>query len=549
MLTATEATALLTAVLNQFDLRLTSPTQVAPGAPVTASVLPAVTQLNAVEALTGLVNAGDLSRHLAAAPAFTDLPTTTTPDDIVRAVGGAPAAASTAQGEVSQLLAGLELSVPRIDIKVQWSLRTPDGEATEGDDFVAPSGLALPSVELLVVPPIVELTEEVVGATVANLKQTPPTLPLEQWCLYARVTATLGTVRLARDLGPVPLLVAPLPIPTVVALCNRRDFNVTGKGKAFLLTRPQVAVSSLEELNEVLQAAYAVLNRLRTVAKLAGWVLGVGRLLSLLQATYIGFYARERIDHFDDYPLYTRQFWSDESMNDAAESVLIVGPPGGVVELYNEADNKPGEGILVVRIPVTGFVALRSLWPPAGGPDARPHLVMMPQVGDDWRSILIDDGFENDDDDDGFANSLTGVVFRTNTFTSTPLRVSQGCAPPTTTEPFPLAQADVQLRAVPGERSHRLEVKNAGPDPAPGVAVDIEGSQAVVTGVKATQGTATKVGDGARVAVGDMAPGATVDITFDLKARGGDFGYRAVARSVADDPDLSNNEVTGSTVG
>lgn len=566
MLTPAEAQALLESVLGQFDARLTSPAQVPPGATVVASVLPAVNQLAAIEALNGLVNGGDLTRHVTSGPALVDVPpatsavappgtTPSSPDDIVRAIGTATAPAGTAQGDVSQLLAQLNLSIPRIDIKVQWTVRVPDDaggyrEGVEGSDFVAPTGVNLPTLEMLVVPPIVELTAEAIGATVANLSAEPPSIPLQRWCLFARVTATLGDAPpLARELGPIPLLVAPLPIPTVVALCSRRNFNIVGKSKALIISPPHVASSSLEDLNEVLQTAYTVLGRLRTVGRVAGWLLGVGSVLRLLQATYIAYYGREFINHLDDYPLHTRQWWDDVDINDDVESMVVLGPPGAEVEFYNEKNLRSGEGILIVRIPVTGFVAIPSLFPQDGAPDARP-LTVPPD--DDTHFILIDDGYENDGDDDGFANSITGIRFRLAEWPSTSLgpldRV--GCPPPPTTDPFPVTRADMKVTGKRDGSTAAMEVTNVGPGAAPGVTLEILGSGAAVGKTTTSQGTVTQLGRGAvRVAIGPMAPKAKVQVTAELKPTHGDFAWSATVSSAAEDPKPDNNTVTEKTIG
>lgn len=466
MLTTTEANELLTSILNQFQVALTSASIVQPGEAVTASVFPAVTQINALETLTGAVNAADLTRNLATPPAFQSVPLASAPiapstapawpepDNIVSGITGGSAQAGVAQGSASQVLALLNVSVPRIDIKVSWWIRkplTPGGyaDAVEGQDFLAPSGLAAPGVSLLIAPPITELTLESVGATITNLSSPNPSLPLEQWCLYARVTATLGTTTLVRDLGPVPLLVAPLPIPTIVALCNNKDLNVTGgKSKLMFVAPPHTAVSSLEELNDTLQAISSVLGRLRMVAKLAGWVLGVGSLVKLVnKATYAAFYAREFIKHFDDTPLYSRQFWDDIDINDAIESILVIGPPRAEIEFYNEKNLKPGEGILVMRIPITGFVLIRDTHPqfPLGGVRETRPATLPPDPGE---QILLGtaDGYEEDTDDDGFANSMTGIKFRLAGWPSTALNArTVPCTPP----PYPTPTTPKRPTPVP----------------------------------------------------------------------------------------------------
>lgn len=151
--------------------------------------------------------------------------------------------------------------------------------------------------------------------------------------------------------------------------------------------------------------------------------------------------------------------------------------------------------------------------------------------------IDIDDGLNEDTDDDGFSNSMTGLKFRLASWPSTAIDPldGRGCPPVATSDPVPASRADVAATATIAQGTLTATVTNAGPDTVRGVTLDVTGGGVSFTGVKTTQGMVTTSPSGARINIGDPAKSAKVTVTAGLRPSG-DYSVTVTASSASSDP-------------
>ena len=377
-LTAPQADAVLQAVAATMRIVLTSPQTVVPGQPVTASLVPASPEIDASDLANGVLNlamtakdvlyggttvvdvpdAGDLQgdQVLSSATTITGNQPFPLPTPILN--GGQTANPA---GVLAQLFGTVAVPHLKVQCRIRWIVRDAAGnELFEGQDFVADGGLGEPQVLVRLPPAFRELRLDTITNPGGEVR-----------CLAAEVTLTLGARTLGPfEVGPVPVLVLPLLIPTVVALYSQPSFGVTHDSAVLIVVPEHSPLTGLEPLVRTLRRVEAALDTVRSLGGIATFLLGLGDLLDTIpEQPRVRFAAVNRITDLEDYVIKRRPWWKilgdDPDFDDRIYSLLVVGLTGTRVEFFNDEDfkHKPQskQGRFTLEVGLEGFVAIRTL--------------------------------------------------------------------------------------------------------------------------------------------------------------------------------------------
>lgn len=282
-------------------------------------------------------------------------------------------------GTLGQVKGSLPIPVEvPVGIKVKWAVLDENGaELAQGTDFVAPDGLDSPEVSFIFPLQIVELTS-----------LTSPPLPVTRF-IRAKVTVSAGSTEIAINdpanpnnvtdvtLPDVPVIIAALPIPTLLAFFLHTNFAATDdddEGAVLIVVPANSPVRSFEQVQPLLNTLESTLSSLTSFANFASFLLGLHTLNSALAAQpHVQFRAADRINNFNDITLIQRGIFSnDTEAEDELSSLIFIGPPGKTVECFNARNTSSREGqfnLTIARRVVEGveqigpelFTLIRSL--------------------------------------------------------------------------------------------------------------------------------------------------------------------------------------------
>lgn len=355
LLSDAQANAVLSLVRQQLKVVLTSATHVQPGLPTTASVIPSTPVIDASELANGVLNLAWSAKDVlfnnpnpvtVPSPSEINDATGLDGDQLLTGLGGIagkqpfppPLLGGTVVPQTAGLAAQLfgTISPPqlKVQIKLAWKLTKQDGTLLkEGEDFIASQGLSSPTVALTIVPPHRELRLDTLrnpGGSVV--------------CLSVDVTLQLGaTVFPTFTLGPLPLLLLPLLIPTIVVLFSEPNFDMGHESAALILVPKHSPFSSAAPVFKTLRSVESVVSALRGVGGLAGFFLGLDELLgSVPDQPRFRFVAADQINRLGDVVIKEKPWYavfsSDETFDDAVQSLMVFGLPGTTVHFFNDTD-------------------------------------------------------------------------------------------------------------------------------------------------------------------------------------------------------------------
>ncbi len=464
-----QANQILGAVRNQLQLVLTSPTQVQPGQPVTAAVIPSVPVIDASELANGVLNlawiakdvlfdnkdplkvptttemtspndldgdelaatAGDIvagqpllrPQHLNLAWTAKDVifkkpDPVNVPNDISSGsdeliaqsaivAGGQPLqppapviglpapTTSNVPGIVGQVFGGINVPLPpdpsaplepvagilnqifgtvvlpnlKLQLKVKWIVRDNQGnELQEGRDFIATQGLTSPTISLILPPLFRELRLDTLqnpggGGSIV--------------CLLADVTLVLGEKTLTFRLGPIPVLLLPLLIPTMVVLFSEPNFGLTYDSAALIVVPKHSPFASAEPLFKTLKKIESVVSALRGLGGLAAFFLGLDELLGTVPDQPRLRFATTRVDpnkteegegipHLSEIKIKKRPWYNllgdDPAFDDVVSSLIVFGLPGTKVQFFDHTHFDSTDGSFDIELLEKDFfVAVRTL--------------------------------------------------------------------------------------------------------------------------------------------------------------------------------------------
>jgi hypothetical protein len=319
---------------------------------------------------------------------------------------------------------GTKITTPPQQVTVQWHVCKPLAGAAppqcdpavpplaEGADYLRSDDNPLTSTFLFGPRQTEEfvLSSQVVGGV-------PAGAATEDLLVRATVDIALadGTTKTAQL--HLPVKVAALALPTLVLMCTRRHFAHTGgPRRALLLLVPHESglaglVSATDE-SEVSHLASAqtietTLDELRTsllrVASISGgfaaYLLGLQRVVSLIRTyrsaaakTYVRFRVADPQPTGDDgvADLSVIAVPSD-TLEDTVSSVLLIGPPLRVAQLFNDRNFTGAELDLIARdqcyVAVGNLKAKQPLGDPSTGlADQQPTVDVVTEPGDDFEN-------------------------------------------------------------------------------------------------------------------------------------------------------------------
>jgi hypothetical protein len=349
-----QATQVLAAVRQRLQLVLTSSAHVQPGQPVTAAVLPSLPEIDVSDLAHGVLNLAGVAKDVlfntatpveVPTPAEVTDPTALDGDELAQAAAGIfgkqpfpPPALGTlpivpqTAGISAQLFGTLAQPNLRVGLRVRWRVRDRSGnELNEGRDFIATQGLTSPTVSLVLPPVFRELRLDTLlnpGGTVV--------------CLSAEGTLSLGAAPpLPFTLGPVPVLLLPLLIPTVVVLFTEPGFGLTHDSAALIVVPKHSPFASAEPLFKTLRRTEAAVSALRGLGGLAAFFLGLDELLGTVpDQPRLRFAAANEIPELQRITIKRRPWYqflgSDPNFDDKVFSLMVFGLPGTKIQFFND---------------------------------------------------------------------------------------------------------------------------------------------------------------------------------------------------------------------
>lgn len=431
-----QAEQILESIRRRFHLVLTSPTQLQPGQPLTAAVIPSLQEIDASDLATGVLNLAGVVKDVlfddtnpvsVPTPAEVTNPSALDGDNLAKAaarvVGGQPlsrpldgtlnlawtakdvvfknpnvmdvpsggslegdalaAAANVAGGEpfpppapilngpttpsvsnvlgtLGQLFGGIGIkdaapppatpTVPgllgqlfgtvglpqlKVQVKVRWVVRDTFGkELKDGEDFIAAQGLSSPTVTMLLQPTFQELRLDTMRNPGGSII-----------CLSAMVTLSLGAKTLDFTVSPVPVLLLPLLIPTVVMLFSEPNFGLSHDSAVLIIVPKHSPFASAEPLFKMLKKIEAIISALRGLGGMASFFLGLDELLGTVpDQPRLRFIAADEIPKLGDIIIKRRPWYhvlgEDPSFDDRVSSLIIFGKPGTRVQFFNDTNFK-----------------------------------------------------------------------------------------------------------------------------------------------------------------------------------------------------------------
>jgi hypothetical protein len=308
-----EIKALLTAALQRLHAELTSIDRLPVGTPLTASITGASAEIDVSDLLDGVLDLGWLAQTGAqlgkAAQGNLDYVNSLTQQLQGTSLAGATASAEGLIGSVVGLV-----KVPRLRVRVDihWKLTDHHGkDLVAGEDFLTPTGLTLPSVQILIPPLFQEMTfDSLRGGFNFCRYYLTVTVSLSIGDVWANIglpakpaylapppiTAGKGTPKVQRAVpvpdtpgaptvpNGIPIIALPLLLPTLVALFSNPNFNPydPSPGKLLIMVPFRSPLASLEQLQRYLNKLDQQVANLRELASFATALLGIDVLSDAL---------------------------------------------------------------------------------------------------------------------------------------------------------------------------------------------------------------------------------------------------------------------------
>lgn len=273
-------------------------------------------------------------------------------------------------GELAQLAGEIPVAVEvPVSVSVTWEVLDEAGNATISG-FSAPAGMSGPEVRLEFEVQTVELTTSM-GAPVAHRS------------VRATVTLAAGTTTHSFTLPPVQLQIPAIPVPAVVAFFLHGNFagaRGDDDGAALVIVPSDSPLRSLSQLQSQLGTLRSAVSGVSHLANFAAFLTGIDALSGALSAQVnVEFRVANGSNDYDDFNDVTllEKFlgfvfgWSNIEAEDELSSMIVIGPEGKRVQLFNHRDQDSGHGRFDVTVGPKLHVTIPNLHSaaPASGPD------------------------------------------------------------------------------------------------------------------------------------------------------------------------------------
>jgi hypothetical protein len=336
------------------------PATAQPGQPVTASLAPPLTAVQFTEAVptdVGLdliakdvvfTNSDINDPNFAGDPALTKIKplfvfTSVPPSLDTSGVGGLI-------GRIQGTIA-LPVSVSAMPrITVEWQVLDEfDNVLVQGSDFLTPSGLNNPTLDVMFLPAFVTFDGSFPPPVIRKIR--------------ANVTLTAGTASGTATVGPVIVAIPALPFPKVLVL----SLHTNHRGAALVMVPGSSAITTVNHIRSLLQPVRNAISTLTTIVRFAEMILGIDTVTGALENANIAFSRADAVGNLNNIDLITRGFPSlnDTEAEDELSSFVYLSPPpqivgnSNAVEMFNSRSFRSGAGKFTVT---TGdsFVAVCS---------------------------------------------------------------------------------------------------------------------------------------------------------------------------------------------
>jgi hypothetical protein len=395
--------AMLRGVFQQMSAVPTGATRLAPGQPARVNIPIPETALEVTEMLTRTLSLEWLGKDvrffnpdLLPQPLRASLQA---PGQVIRQAITLPfvrqflqLVAPGTKGDVGQLAATLQTPVgSAVPVSFEWRWSVTDeggkklvdvtsGIALQPDQkgFLAPQGLDVPQTSFLIQPPVRKL---------------------EDWNLAPVTCKVTGGVRLQAggiDTGwldfpePIPFLIEPLQMPTILALFLNRNFQAVAEDRqgAVLVVVPERSpLVALEPYLQAINAAGTAVQALGPLLSLLPFGTAADGVRTAIAAhgQYAHLARQDDIANLHDWTLIQRWLLEDDTEADRVWSLILVGVPGTTVRLYNDPGFGTSRGVLEVTTGDEGYVLLRNL--DAADPQTEPAGCANAVVPSAWNSF------------------------------------------------------------------------------------------------------------------------------------------------------------------
>jgi hypothetical protein len=251
-----------------------------------------------------------------------------------------------------------EVATP-LKLTVDWKvtdangneLKAPNPAQNEIGQLLAPAGLSLPELSVVLRPEVRELS-------------TAPDLTPVIRKVSATVTLeALGVQFGPLDLPPVDVPVLPLLVPTVLVMFLDKNFATAGNSAALVVLPSNSPFGSVGDIVNKLNALRAPLDALKDFLDLGAFFTGIPNVVGWLNAVPHVWVATADVANLNDITLihYDSWFENDIEAEDELSSLVLIGPAGRVARLFNARNFNSNEGQLDVTVPDSLMVQVADL--------------------------------------------------------------------------------------------------------------------------------------------------------------------------------------------
>jgi hypothetical protein len=369
------------------------PGQVAFGQKITCGLAPDPKSLTVTDLVSGPIDVALLTKNVT----FNDPGFETIDLDNLGGLLGEIKAAplSGISGTIQQIKGTIpvKLEVP-VKVEAKWEV-LDEAKNPIGGGFIAPEGLETLSPSFIFTPnlatDVVELTTT--PAPPVGTRYLRASVRLSAPAMSANATATTVEGNWV-PLPEVPVVVVKIAVPTLLAMFVDTDFAPSA---ALVVVPAASPLKTLEQAQQVLDTLTETIDNLRNVMDLGAWLLGLSELTGAIGAQpHIQFRATDRINNFNDITLIQNAWYeNDIEAEDELSSLIMTGPPGRRVELFNDRDcETDDEDWFELTLGPSMFALVRNL-----------HSDNPAVVGDAQLVPHLDNG------DDSFGDQLSSLKF------------------------------------------------------------------------------------------------------------------------------------------
>lgn len=320
------------------------PSSVQPGEPILASLAPPLSLLNFTEIVEQDINLDFIAKNVVfsnvnlADPAFVEDPNIAKILPLFNLLTLPPSLDNSGvPGLIGKLKGKFPIAIPTEaapKLTIIWRIQDDNGNILiEGNEFLAASGLNNPTLDIVFLPNFVAFDGTVPASVGRNI--------LADVILTADADTWTGTI------GPIRVLIPSIPFPKVLAMSLDRNFQ----GAALIVVPGSSVISTIQQIQSLLQPVRNVLNTLTSIARFAEMLIGINHLSTILDATNIAFRKNNRIDNLNDIDLIQRSWYeNDTEAEDELSSLVYLSPPtpkgsdNHKVAFCNDRNMKEGEG-------------------------------------------------------------------------------------------------------------------------------------------------------------------------------------------------------------